>query len=397
MMKILIASGSFKDVYSPVEACEVIRSSLDCTENDISCIPFCDGGEYTLEVLKDRFSYESVRVDNVLNAYGKKVSTEYLIRHDPENGDEAHIVSSCIIRLFPEEDARKNPLMLSDYGFGEMISDALNRGCRRLVLYFGGTSTAACGMGAFQALGGKLLDAEGKLLSSPCTAANLSGITEIIPPEQNYENISVHIIGDGNSKISALPGITALKVGKTFIKEKEKIVEGCMGGVRNCLRLTGISPEKDFTGAAGGLLIGLEQVFRNVRYTLGGNYFKDFLNIEAAVRETDLVITGEGRYDNTADGKAPSVIAGIAGKYHKPCILVCGQIEKKAVNSYSGGVIRCETEPAFSSQGITMVLTSQEYYDHAVLPDTYKEQIEFFRRETPGQLTSLFRKVGLSK
>ncbi|MDO5444344.1 MAG: glycerate kinase [Eubacteriales bacterium] len=396
-MKILIASGSFKDVYSPVEACDMIRSSLDCIGNDVSCIPFCDGGEYTLDVLKNRFDFESVTVDHVLNAYGKKVSAEYLINHDPGNGDEAHIVSSCIIRLFPEEDACKNPLILSDYGFGELISDALSRGCRRLVLYFGGTSTASCGMGAFQALGGMLLDSEGNTVSHPCTAADLAGITGIIPPDVDYGNISVHIIGDGNSKVNALPGITGLKVGKTFQAEKEKIVSECMSGIENCLRLTGISPVKDFTGAAGGLLIGLEPIFKNIRYTLGGLYFKDYLDIEESVKNNDLIITGEGRYDNTADGKAPSVIAGIAQKYHKPCILVCGQIEKKAVSDYSGGVIRCEGKPAFSSQGITTVLTSQEYYDTAILPDSYREQIEFFRKETPIQMKSLFRKVGLSK
>lgn len=394
-MKILVATGSFKDVYSPAEACRAIRSAIDCGRHETGCIPFCDGGEYTMDVLKSRFNYESTILEEVPNAYGKKVQAEYLIRHDSLNGDEAHIVSSGIIRLYPEEDSFKNPLRLSDYGFGVMIADALNRGCKRLVLYFGGTSTASCGLGAFQALGGRIFCADGTELSAPCTAGDLSGIVRIVPPENRYSEISVHVIGDGNSRVDALPGITGLKVGKTWEKDRAQIVEKCMDGVRNVLKLTGISPEHDFTGAAGGLLFGLEQIFSDVRYTLGGLYFKDVLGIEEAVEEADLVITGEGRYDNTADGKAPSVIAGIAGKHGKPCVLVCGQIEKNAVKSYAGGVIRSENEPALAAQGISAVLTAQEYYDTADLPCTYAEQIELFRRETPERMKELFGKVGL--
>lgn len=392
-MKILVASGSFKDVYSPVEACSVIADALDRTKNEVVSVPFCDGGEYTMEVLKSRFPYESVEVKNIRNAYGEQITGEYLINRDPA-GDEAHIISSCILRLYPEEDRRKNPLLLSDYGFGQLIADALDRGCRKFVLYFGGTSTASCGMGAFQALGGRLLDSAGEEIRVPCTGADLIKIAEIIPPEKRLKDISVHIIGDGDSKVDALPGITGLKVGKTFENEKENIVRACMDGVENVLRLTGISPEYHFTGAAGGLLFGLEQIFSGISYTLGGLYFKDILGIEEKIKACDFVITGEGRYDNTADGKAPSVIAGLAKKHGKPCILVCGQIEKKAVRCYSGGVISCEAEPAFSAQGIRTVLTAQEFYDSAELPQSYSESVAFYRKETPIQLKSLFRKVG---
>lgn len=394
-MKILVATGSFKDVFSPSEACEVLCSSLDKDKNECSSIPFCDGGEYTMEVLRSLFSYETVAVDNVPNAYGKPVRAEYLIEHDGKNGAVAHIVSSEILRLYPEEDAWKNPLALSDFGFGVLIADALKRGCGSLKLYFGGTSTASCGFGAFQALGGRLLDASGKELPSPCTAGDLSRIAKLLPPDLHADSIDVHVIGDGNSKVCALPGITGLKIGRTYAADRESIVAGCMEGVENVVRLTGISPDFDFSGAAGGLLFGLEQVFPRIRYTLGGLYFKDVLGIERAAENSDLIITGEGRYDNTADGKAPSVIAGIARKYGKPCILACGQIEKKAVKSYEGGVIGCESEPAFAAQGISTVLTAQEFYDQAVLPESYADRIAFFRRETPALMKSLFGKVGL--
>ena len=387
-MKILAATGSFKDVYSPVEAAEMLRNALDGEKNEISAIPFCDGGEYTYEVLRSRFDYDVIESDGVLNAYGVPVKTGYLA-----DGDTAHIVSSRIIRLYPEEDEYKNPLALTDYGFGQLIADALGRGYRKLILYFGGTSTAACGMGALQALGGELYNGHGEKIPVPCTASDLAEITRIVSPK--YRDVHVHVIGDGNSKVDALPGITGLKVGKTFSPMKEEIVRKCTQGVNNIVNITKISPDYDFTGAAGGLLFGLEQCFDNIEYTLGGLYFSDVLGIESEIEKADLVITGEGRYDNTADGKAPSVIAGLARKHKKEAVLVCGQIEKKAVKNYAGGVITCESEPWLAAQGITRLLTCQEYYDGVSLPEGYSDAVDFFREHTPDEIKKLFRKIGI--
>lgn len=389
-MKILVATGSFKDVFSPLEAADVICSALDRDKNEVTSVPFCDGGEYTYEVLRHCFGYEEQPVEQVINPYDRACACSYLVQ-----GDEAHIVSSSILRLYPEEDVYKNPLNLTDYGYGQLIADALKRGCRKLTLYFGGTSTVSCGMGALQALGARLFDAEGNLMSEPCTGADLNRIAHIESPETDYSGIDVHIVADGNSKVDALPGITGLKVGRHWSEEKEKIVSSSMEGIRNVLKLTGISPQKDFTGAAGGLLFGLEQIFPHIRYTLGGLYFNEVLGVEKKISDCDLVITGEGRYDNTADGKAPAVIAMLAKKHAKKAILVCGQIDKKAVGSYRGGIIHCEDEPQFFRQGIEQVLTCQEYFDSVSLPDSYEACIRLFREQTPQLIRELFRKAGL--
>ena len=389
-MKILVATGSFKDVYSPLEAADVICSALDREKNEVSMVPFCDGGEYTLEVLKHCFSFQEKTVEPVVNPYGKQVTSRYLMQ-----GKEAHLVSSCILRLFPHEDAFKNPLELTDFGYGQLISDAMSQGCTRLTLYLGGTSTVCCGMGTIQALGAKLFDTEGKLIDVPCTGADLIRISRIELPEKDFSEIELHVVADGNSKVDALPGITGLKVGKSLADQKKEIVEQSMAGIGNVLALTGISPEKDFTGAAGGLLFGLEQLFPNIQYTLGGLHFNRVLDIEQKVQSNDLIITGEGRYDNTADGKAPAVIAMLAKKHKKQAILVCGQIDKNAVKSYQGGVVDCSEEPQFSQQGISRVLTCQEYFDTVSLPESYEDCIRFFREQTPVLIEKLFRKVGL--
>ncbi len=392
-MRILVATGSFKDVFSPLEAAKIISEALDHRKNEVWSIPFCDGGEYTYEVLRHCFPYDEIPVEHVVNPYGKECTCCYLT-----GGKEAHIVSSSVLRLFPEEDRYKNPLKLTDYGYGQMILDALKRGYTDLTLYFGGTSTVAGGMGAIQAIGAELYDENGDLISELCRGEDLARISKIEVPGSllsQMKNIRVHIVADGNSKVDALPGITGLKVGKEFSMEKETIVAKSMKGIENILDLTGIPADQDFTGAAGGLLFGLEQIFPSVRYTLGGLYFNDILEVENQINRADLVITGEGRYDNTADGKAPSVISALAKKHGKPTMLVCGQVDKTRIPDYSGGVVNMTGNAQFSEQGITAVLTCQEFYDSVVMPDTYAECIKMYREKTPVLIRRLFQKAGL--
>ena len=389
-MRILVASGSFKDVFNPIEATEAINCALS-SENETVLLPFCDGGEYTFEVLKHSFPhYQEITATNTMNPYGVMKDVSYLI-----NGDEAHLVSSSILRLYPVEDKFKNPLMLTDYGYGQMIADAIQKGCRKLFLYIGGVSTVCCGLGLIQALGAKLYTKENQLIFAPCMGMDMFRVNRIDTTELKLPDIEIQVVADGNSKVNALPGITALKVGKSFSEQKEKIVSELMNGIENVICLTGISPTKDFTGAAGGLLFGLEQVFPDICYTLGGLFFNRVFGLEEKIKEVDLVITGEGRYDNTADGKGPCVITRLAKKHGKPAILVCGQHEKSKIPVYTGGIVDCRGNELFQREGITKIITGQEYYDEIELPQLYEDCISLFRKQTPVLLKQLFSRAKL--
>ena len=389
-MVILVATGSFKDVFNPIEAAEVIRNALS-PDNESVLLPFCDGGEYTYEVLKHNFSfYHEITARNVVNPYGISKDTGYLI-----NGDEAHLVSSSILRLYPEEDKYKNPLMLTDYGYGQMIADAIQKGCKKLFLYIGGVSTACCGFGLIQALGAKLYTKNEQLIPAPCRGKDLLRINRIDTTGLNFQDIEIQVVADGNSKVDALPGITALKVGKSFSEQKETIVSELMKGIENVISLTEISPTKDFTGAAGGLIFGLEQVFPSICYTLGGLFFNRVFGLEEMIEKADLVITGEGRYDNTADGKGPCVITRLAKKHGKPAVLVCGQHEKSKIPVYTGGIVDCRGDELFQREGITEIITGQEYYDEIEIPQQYEDCISLYKKQTPVLLKQLFRRAEL--
>ena len=381
-MKVLVVSGSFKDVFSPPEATNLIRDSFLRHGYDVSGVPFCDGGEYTYEVLKEiLFDAEEIIVDDVIFPDGSRRPCHYLI-----DRDSAHIVSSEILRLLPEEDARKNLLILTDYGFGQLIGDALKRGIRTLKLYLGGTSTVCFGMGMIQAMGAKLYEDEGTLIPVPAVPANMKRLQRIEIDRSLFQDVRVTVIADGNACADEMKGITALKVGRAFQKDKEEIVRESEEVKERVTMVTGFGTTRDFSGAAGGLLYGIDLVFDG-DYVLGGIYFTDLLNIREKIRDCDLVVTGEGRYDNTACGKAPASVAAIAKSLGKPAVLVCGQIDTDAIPEYSGGILR--DLPEAKELGFHAVLTCQEYYDEHPPEGSYPEQIEQYRALTPVLLDQL--------
>lgn len=388
-MKILVASGSFKDVFNPIEACEMIGESLDQNKNQIARIPICDGGEYTYEVLKKYFFYQEEYAENILNAFGQKRTARYLVK-----GDEAHIVSSEILRLYPEEDEYKNPLKLTDYGLGQMLFDAVHKGYRKIKLYIGGTSTVCCGMGFIQALGCQVIDKIGNSMNVPMFAEDLYKVGYILKSIHSFSDIELQVIADGDAKSFEMSGITGLKVGKTYAKEKQIIIEQTNAGVKNIIDITGISEGVPFSGAAGGLLFGIEQIF-HPEYLLGGAYFAKLLLLEDEIVKADLIITGEGRFDNTACGKTPASVASLARRHNKPVVFVCGQIAQDAVTDYSGGIVVGEREKTLRELGISKLLTCQEYYDRSPLQGDYIDHIERFRKQTPIILKELFKKENL--
>ena len=388
-MKILIASGSFKDVYSPVEACQIIADAVDSQKNDIVKLPICDGGEYTYEVLRTFFHYEERIMEGILNAYGKPVEARYLVK-----GDEAHIISSEIIRLYPEEDKHKNPLQLTDYGLGQMVAKIIMEGYKKIKIYLGGTSTVCCGIGFAQALGADIYSYGNEKISAPVMGKDLPAIKRIYRRDVIKYDGSISVIADGNAKSYEMAGITELKIGKSFESQKEEIIKFTDKGIHNIEKITEISPDKDFSGAAGGLLFGIEQCFMP-SYELGGYYFAQLLGLEKKIQDAELVITGEGRFDNTACGKTPAAVAGLALKNRKPLWFVCGQIAENSVESYAGGIIDGEKEKNLKKIGIVKLFTCQEYYDHHPLVGDYKDQTEIFRSKTPELLKQLFIKENI--
>lgn len=385
-MKYVIVSGSFKDVFSPMEACNMIEQAIPAG-NEVKKIPFCDGGEYTFEVLSNANEYNEVCVDNVFNPYLKIVTAKYLIKDG-----QAHIISSEILRLHPQEDEEKNPLELTDYGYGQLIKHAISSGYKEIYLYWGGTSTVCGGIGCAQALGVKFFDKNGCLMKKPIRGRDLIDIDFLKTENVKYDDLNIHVIVDGDAKLYEMQSITQLKIGKIYRDQSDVIIRQIDDGIKNIARVCNIDENKSFSGAAGGLLIGTELCF-TPKYILGGDYFSELFHVADTIKECDCVLTGEGRYDNSTFGKAPVFAVKMAKEYHKKTILICGQIDQKLYSDISSGIIRANKKNLLSINGIDMILTCQFFYDQFSPKGSYEEDIQYYRENTANVVKKLFQQI----
>lgn len=358
-MNVLVIMGSFKDVFSPIETAEVVASALERYE--VACIPMCDGGEYTYDVLKYHKDCKEIIVRDVINPYGTTRDSKYLVI----NGI-AYVIASEILRLGPTEERYKNPICLSDYGLGQLCKDAIAHGYKKINLCLGGTSTVGFGMGFAQALGARFIDREGSIITKPITPMMLDSIERI--ERGRAVNAKFTVINDGVSNAHDLSSINPQKVGALYSDSKEEILKTLDKNLNQVCDLTGVSIEKPYAGNAGGVCFGVELVTRGC-YVKGTEYFLDYFGARKAMEKADLIITGEGKLDNLQTEKLPVTVCKIAKQMKKDCLYICGQIGK--------GV----THQSLDKYGINNLICCSDFY--ADIDADYVDEIETYKRLTP--------------
>lgn len=156
---ILLAPDSFKESMTAKEVCESMERGIKKANESITCIhvPMADGGEGTMQSLVDatfgkRYSLK------VVGPLGNEVEAEYGILGDGETGI-LEMASASGLHLVPVE--KRDPLITTTYGTGQLIKACLDFGVKKLIIGIGGSATNDGGVGVVQALGGKLMDKEG--------------------------------------------------------------------------------------------------------------------------------------------------------------------------------------------------------------------------------------------
>lgn len=387
-MKVLIAAGSFKDVFTTTEACKMISDMLQ-PYHDVKILPVCDGGEYTLETLSLFWGSQASChiVDDIVNPYGKRIKASYI---SVEN--TAYIVSSEVLHLSLEEDAYKNPLQLTDYGLGQLVSDAIDQGFKDIRLCLGGTSTVGFGFGTAQALGAVFLDKDENEIPAPVMPEKYCDICTVKWPEKR-SGIKLSVINDGITKASDLNVVNPLKIGKAFSADKQGILSGIDRAMEAVFRLTGYTAEDDWSGNAGGIYYGINKLF-DAGYYKGADYFCELFGLNALISESDIVITGEGRFDNPHLKKIPVVVSEYALRKHKPVIFVCGQLaEEWKLSSFSEKEGVYHSSKLEQQYGIHTVLSCDDYYVSQNMSD--KCDTGTYKKYTPIILKERFKQIGV--
>lgn len=338
-MKAVIAIDSLKGSLTSMEAGYAISEGIRRVDSEAEVLvrPLADGGEGTVDALVYGMNGIMQRV-MVTGPLGNPVECEYGIIESSKTA-VLEMSGAAGITLVPEE--KRNPLYTTTYGVGEVIRDAIVKGCRRFIVGIGGSATNDGGVGMLQALGFGFLDKEGKQVPfGACGLEHLETIsTDYIIPE--LAECEFRIACDVTNILCGEQGCSAIygpQKGATpsMIMQMDQWLGNYAALAKD--KFPKANPNQAGTGAAGGLGFAF-LTFTNAVLESGIRIVLDETRLEDYVKDADIVITGEGRLDGqTAMGKAPVGVARLAKKYGKPVIAFAGSVTKEAAECNKNGI-----------------------------------------------------------
>lgn len=323
-MNIVIAPDSFKGSLTSIQASQIIKRSILDINQDYNVVikPMADGGEGTLQTLLTSINGEIIPIE-CTGPLGEKINTTYAI----VDSHTAIIEGASISGLIHVPISKRNPDMTTSYGIGEVMIDALNRGCTSFIIGLGGSSTNDGGLGMLQALGMEISKPQktclfGKDLHD-ITAVNFSNM------DARLAHIDIKIACDVDNPLCGENGASAIYgPQKGATAEQIKQYDHSLNIYSDLIEAALDQSMKDYpgAGAAGGL--GFAFLALQAQLISGAKLLADAMNLEDAIQQADLVITGEGQSDTqTLYGKAPFYIASLAEKYNVPTVLISGSLE----------------------------------------------------------------------
>ena len=329
-MKVAIAIDSFKGSLSSIAAGNAAAEGVRRVFSDAECAvrPLADGGEGTVDALVAGLGGELKRV-TVTGPAGKPVTAKYGLL--PDGVAVMEMAEAAGITLV--SGAEKNPLYTTTYGVGEMILDAVRNGARKFVIGIGGSATNDGGAGMLQALGFRLLDADGNDI--PRGGAGLAKLARIEVKAKgegeqwNVSSCSFRIACDVKNPLCGENGASAVfgpQKGATpeMVKELDAALAHFAAIFQSNNPNNRTIEQFPGSGAAGGLGFGFK-AFLGAELVPGVDLILNETRLEDFVREADVVITGEGRLDGqTVMGKAPIGVARLAKKHGKRVLAFSG-------------------------------------------------------------------------
>lgn len=337
-MKIVVAIDSLKGSMTSMEAGRAIREGIRNVLPDAEVIvkPLADGGEGTTEALVEGLGGEmaEVRVHGPLET---PVDACYgIIR---KTGTAIMEMAAAAGIILVGKDRR--PLDATTYGVGEMIRDAVEKGCRNFIIGIGGSATNDGGIGMLTALGYEFLDAQGKAVGIGAGALkDVASIrTDHVLPE--LRECSFKIACDVTNPLCGTNGATYIYgpqkgVTEDLRDELDAAMAGYAQVTKTCIGTDHM--ESEGAGAAGGLGFAFLS-YLHADPQPGIELVLEAVGMEKTMEGADLVFTGEGRLDGqTAMGKAPVGIAKLAKKHGAKVVALAGAVIEGAEKCNDSGI-----------------------------------------------------------
>lgn len=338
-LKVVIATDSFKGSLSAYEVAQSIEKGIKKVYRNVQIVkvPMADGGEGTVQSLVDATGGEIINVE-VTGPLGNKVKAFYGILGDNKTA-VIEMAAASGLPLVPR--SKRNPMITTTYGTGELIRAALDKGCREFIIGIGGSATNDGGAGMAQALGIRLLDEKGEEIKFGGGAlVNLHKI-DISNMDERLKKSKFIVACDVDNTLCGPNGASYVYgPQKGATKEMVLKLDEALKHFANIIkRDLGKDVENiKGAGAAGGLGAGL-MVFLNAALKSGVDIVIEKTNLKKIVKDADFVITGEGKIDSqTINGKTPIGVAKVAKEFNVPVIAVAGCVSDDASVNHEYGI-----------------------------------------------------------
>ncbi len=323
--KILVAPDSFKGTMTSMEVCQYVAESIlqHLPQAEILKVPIADGGEGTVDAYLAGAGGERISV-TVTGPMRESVSAQYGIMPDG-----TAIIEMAAASGLPLVQGDLKPMQATTFGTGEIIADALRRGCRSIILGIGGSATTDGGIGALSALGARFLDAQGQEVS--LDGAGMGRIASIDDRAlmKEAKEAQITIACDVKNPLAGKNGAAYI-----YAPQKGANARQILELDRNLLHYneimrshTGVDLRDNAgMGAAGGLALSLVGLL-GARMRAGIDLILDEIKFDEKLQGADLVITGEGKIDGQSkQGKVPVGIAQRAKQAGIPVVALVGDV-----------------------------------------------------------------------
>ena len=342
-MKVVVAIDSFKGSLSSMEAGQAIAEGVKRVYQNAEVVvrPLADGGEGTVEALVEGMGGIFVTKE-VTGPLGEKVDAVYGVIESEEDSSKTAIIemsAAAGITLVPEKS--RNPMNTTTYGVGELILDAIERGCRHFIVGIGGSATNDGGVGMLQALGYDFLTREGKAISYGGDGLRELASIEDVNVHPKLKECTFKVACDVTNPLCGENGSSAI-----FGPQKGATPEMVQELDQLLLHYAELSKEMNAnadrfypgTGAAGGMGFAF-LTYTNAALESGIQIVLTETKLEELIKTADFVVTGEGRLDGqTALGKAPIGVASLAKKHQKKVLGFAGAVTPDAKECNQHGI-----------------------------------------------------------
>lgn len=328
-MKIVIAPDSYKESLSATEVAQAIEKGFREIFPDAQyvSVPVADGGEGTVEAMIAA-THGSAHSALATGPLGEKVNANWGMSGD---GKTAFIEMAAASGLALVPPDKRNPLITTSRGTGELILQALDSGASNIIIGIGGSATNDGGAGMVQALGAKLCDANGTEIGYGGGSLNSLNTIDVSGLDPRIKNCAIRVACDVTN-----PLVGELGASRIFGPQKGATEALILELDRNLAHYADIIKKSlgvdvknvPGAGAAGGMGAAL-MAFLGAELKSGIEIVTQALNLEEHIHDCTLVVTGEGRIDSQSiHGKVPVGVANVAKKYHKPVIGIAGSLTR---------------------------------------------------------------------